>query len=95
MPFSRGESCRNLRGRQDEREPRPAVLGVELDPAVHQLRQLTGADLESLCKKAALLAIAEFQSGARVAPLVVLRSDFLAVLDSERGSPKSLTSAPS
>jgi SpoVK/Ycf46/Vps4 family AAA+-type ATPase len=54
---------------------------------------LTGADIESLCKKAALLAIAEFQEGARAAPFVVLRSDFLMVLESDRGSPKQLKRA--
>jgi SpoVK/Ycf46/Vps4 family AAA+-type ATPase len=46
----------------------------------------TGADIESLCKKATLSAIVEFQDGHRRAPFVVLRSNFLAVLESERGS---------
>ena len=41
----------------------------------------------------ALLAIAEFQQGARPASFVVLRSDFLAVLESDRGSPKQLKRA--
>jgi SpoVK/Ycf46/Vps4 family AAA+-type ATPase len=54
---------------------------------------LTGADIESLCKKATLTAIAEFQDGTRGAPLVVLRNDFLAVLDSDRGSPRQLKAA--
>ncbi len=58
-----------------------------------RMEGLTGADIESLCKKAKLLAIAEFQDGTRVAPFVVLRSDFLAVLESERGSPKQLKKA--
>ena len=34
----------------------------------------------------------EFQDGTRVAPFVVLRSDFVAVLESDRGSPRQLTS---
>ncbi|MGC1374312.1 MAG: AAA family ATPase [Candidatus Sulfotelmatobacter sp.] len=46
----------------------------------------TGADVETLCKKATLSAIAEFQDGARAAPLVVLRADFLAVLESDLSS---------
>jgi SpoVK/Ycf46/Vps4 family AAA+-type ATPase len=54
----------------------------------------TGADLESLCKKATLLAIAEFQKQKSGAPFIVSRSDFYAVMevrlkpdatDSERG----------
>ena len=35
---------------------------------------LTGADIESLCKKATLLAIAEFQAAPAAAPFVVRRS---------------------
>jgi hypothetical protein len=35
----------------------------------------------------------EFQNGIRVAPFVVLRSDFLAVLESDRGSPRQTASA--
>jgi transitional endoplasmic reticulum ATPase len=73
----------------------PLSPDVNFDEFASRIEGFTGADIESLCKKAALLAIAEFQSGARVAPLVVLRSDFLAVLDSERGSPKPLKSAAS
>jgi Na+/H+ antiporter NhaD/arsenite permease-like protein len=41
---------------------------------------LTGADIESLCKKATLLAIAEYQSGARDAPFIVSRRDFERVI---------------
>jgi transitional endoplasmic reticulum ATPase len=68
----------------------PLSPEVDFDEFARCTEEFTGADIESLCKKATLLAIAEFQSGARVAPFVVLRSDFLAVLDSERGSPKTL-----
>jgi len=34
---------------------------------------LTGADIESLCKKATLSAIVEIQRGKRLAPFVVTR----------------------
>jgi transitional endoplasmic reticulum ATPase len=50
----------------------------------------TGADVESLCKKATLLAIAEFQDGARGAPFIVLRNDFLEVLERDRGNSEQL-----
>jgi transitional endoplasmic reticulum ATPase len=65
----------------------PLAPDVDFEEFAVRMEGFTGADIESLCKKAALLAIAEFQGGTRVAPLVVLRSDFLAVLDSDRGGP--------
>ena len=68
----------------------PLSPEVDFDEFARCTEEFTGADIESLCKKATLLAIAEFQSGVRLAPFAVLRSDFLAVLDSERGSPKPL-----
>jgi transitional endoplasmic reticulum ATPase len=71
----------------------PLAPDVDLEEFARRMEGLTGADIESLCKKATLLAIAEFQEGARVAPFVVLRSDFLAVLESDRGSPKQLKRA--
>ena len=40
----------------------------------------TGADLETLCKKATLLAIAEYQRGARDTSFTVRQRDFEAVL---------------
>jgi transitional endoplasmic reticulum ATPase len=46
---------------------------------------LTGADLETLCKKATLLAISDYQGAARDRPFLVRMRDFSAVLDS--GSP--------
>ena len=49
---------------------------------------LTGADIESLCKKATLSAIVEIQRGTRLAPFVVTRGDFLAVLEADRSTPK-------
>jgi transitional endoplasmic reticulum ATPase len=68
----------------------PLAPDVDFDEFAGRMEGLTGADIESLCKKATLLAIVEFQDRARVPPFVVLRSDFLAVLESERGSPKKL-----
>jgi transitional endoplasmic reticulum ATPase len=64
----------------------PVAPDVDFEEFAGWMEGLTGADIESLCKKAALLAIAEFQDRTRVAPFVVLRSDFLAVLESDRGS---------
>jgi len=71
---------------------RRVALAPDLDfeEFAGRMEGLTGADIESLCKKATLLAIAEFQDGTRVAPFVVLRSDFLAVLESDRGDPKQV-----
>jgi len=66
----------------------PLSPDVDFEEFASRLEGSTGADIESLCKKATLLAIAEFQQGARVPPFVVLHSDFLAVLESERGNPK-------
>jgi transitional endoplasmic reticulum ATPase len=68
----------------------PLAPDVDLEEFARGMEGLTGADIESLCKKATLLAIAEFQDGTRVAPFTVLRSDFLAVLESDRGSPKQI-----
>jgi transitional endoplasmic reticulum ATPase len=66
-----------------ERVPLAADVGVP-DLAA-RADGLTGADIESLCKKATLLAIDQFKSrtsGAR-AGFVVSRHDFLSALDSE------------
>jgi transitional endoplasmic reticulum ATPase len=73
----------------------PLAPDVDFEEFAVRMEGFTGADIESLCKKAALLAIAEFQGSTRIAPLVVLRNDFLAVLDSDRGSPaQSKTANP-
>jgi transitional endoplasmic reticulum ATPase len=72
---------------------------VPLDSDVHfeelaaLTEGLTGADIESLCKKATLSAIVEFQHGVRVAPFIVMRNDFLAVLGSDRSGPKPLNTS--
>jgi transitional endoplasmic reticulum ATPase len=63
----------------------PLAPDVDFEDFAERTEGLTGADIESTCKKATLLAIAEFQSGRRAAPFVVLREDFLAVLESDRG----------
>jgi transitional endoplasmic reticulum ATPase len=68
----------------------PLSPDVDFEEFAGRMESATGADIESLCKKATLLAIAEFHNGTRVPPFVVLRSDFLAVLDSDRGSPRQV-----
>jgi transitional endoplasmic reticulum ATPase len=71
----------------------PLAPDVDCADFAERMEGLTGADIESICKKATLLAIAEFQAGRRAAPFVVLRADFLAVLDSDRGSVNHAKSA--
>ncbi len=67
----------------------PVAPDVDFEEFAGSMEGLTGADIESLCKKATLLAIVKFQNGGRVGPFLVLRSDFLAVLESDRGSPSN------
>src|ERR1700733_3388566 len=62
----------------------PLASDLDFDDFARQAEGFTGADLESLCKKATLNAIAELQNGIRVKPFVVLRNDFLTVLESGR-----------
>jgi transitional endoplasmic reticulum ATPase len=71
----------------------PLAPDVDFADFAEPMQGLTGADIESICKKATLLAIAEFQAGRRAAPFLVLRADFLAVLRSDRGSAEDLKSA--
>jgi transitional endoplasmic reticulum ATPase len=66
----------------------PVASDVNFEEFAEPTEGLTGADIESLCKKATLSAIAEFQNGTRSAPFIVLRSDFLAVLESDRATLK-------
>jgi ATP-dependent 26S proteasome regulatory subunit len=68
----------------------PLAPDVDLENLAGQMEELTGADIESLCKKATLSAIVEFQQGTRFAPFVVMRRDFLACLDPDRSGPKHL-----
>ena len=60
----------------------PLAPDVDVAELARQADGLTGADLEALCKKATLLAIAEYQRGARDRPFVVHMRDFSAVLES-------------
>ena len=70
----------------------PLASDVDFAEFADRMEGFTGADIESLCKKAALSAIVEFQDGAR-APFAIRRSDFLAVLESDRNSPEQLEKA--
>ena len=60
----------------------PIAPDVDIVDLAGRTDGLTGADLETLCKKATLLAIAEFQGGDRGRPFVVHERDFFAVLES-------------
>jgi transitional endoplasmic reticulum ATPase len=60
----------------------PIAADVDIVELARRADGLTGADLEALCKKATLLAIAEYQGGARGGPFVVHERDFLTVLES-------------
>lgn len=64
----------------------PLDSDVDFDELAAQTEGMTGADIESLCKKATLSAIVEFQHGARPAPFVVMKNDFLSILGSNRAS---------
>jgi transitional endoplasmic reticulum ATPase len=66
----------------------PLADDVDFQEFAERTDGLSGADIESLCKKATLLAITEFEDGWRPAKFSVSRNDFLCVLDSDRGSPK-------
>lgn len=68
----------------------PVAPDVDFDDFAQQMEGFTGADIESLCKKAALSAIVDFQHGARSAPFLVLRRDFSAIVESYRESAKQL-----
>ena len=64
----------------------PLAADVDLKELSERTDAYTGADIESLCKKATLAAIVEFQDKKRSAPFAVLRNDFLAVLQSDCNS---------
>jgi len=59
----------------------PLALDVDVEDLAARTDGFTGADLESLCKKATLLAIAEYQNQKSGAPFIVTRQDFDAVLE--------------
>jgi transitional endoplasmic reticulum ATPase len=71
----------------------PLAVDVDFEELAARSEGFTGADIESWCKKATLLAIVELQDGARVAPFLVSRNDFLSVLDSDRNTPKHIEKA--
>jgi transitional endoplasmic reticulum ATPase len=68
----------------------PLAVDVDFQELADRTEGFTGADIESWCKKATLLAIVEFQDGARTAPFIVSRNDFLSVLDSDRVAPRQI-----
>jgi transitional endoplasmic reticulum ATPase len=70
----------------------PLAPDVDFEEFAVWMEGSTGADIESLCKKATLSAIVEFQNGHRRAPFTVLRNDFLAVLDPEHSDHSQLKS---
>jgi transitional endoplasmic reticulum ATPase len=59
----------------------PLAADVEITDVAAKTDGMTGADLESVCKKAALLAIAEFQRGRRGRTFEVRKTDFDEVMD--------------
>jgi len=71
----------------------PLASDIDFDDFAVRTEGFTGADIESLCKKATLNAIAEFQEGIRVKPFVVLRNDFITVLESDRKHTEPLENA--
>jgi transitional endoplasmic reticulum ATPase len=68
----------------------PLASDVDIDEFASRLEGSTGADIESLCKKATLLAIAKHADCAQGAAFVVRRDDFESVLDFHRGNPAAL-----
>ena len=58
----------------------PLAPDVDIEELSRLTDGLTGADVESLCKKATLLAIAEWQQGTRAGTFAVHVSHFEAVL---------------
>jgi transitional endoplasmic reticulum ATPase len=59
----------------------PLAADVDVDDLARRTDGLTGADLESACKKATLIAIAEYARGARGGSFEVRKADFDAVVE--------------
>ena len=59
----------------------PLARDVNVDELAARTEGFTGADLESLCKKATLAAIVEFRGKASTAAFVVNRGHFEPILD--------------
>jgi transitional endoplasmic reticulum ATPase len=62
----------------------PLAPDVDIEALAGRAEGFTGADVETLCKKATLLAIAEYQRGARDRSFVVHQRDFEALLEGPR-----------
>ncbi len=58
----------------------PLDADVDVEELGRRTDGYTGADIESLCKKATLVAIADWRRGSRQGAFVVTRRDFAAVL---------------
>jgi transitional endoplasmic reticulum ATPase len=71
----------------------PVAPDIDFDNFAQQMEGFTGADVESLCKKATLSAIVDFQNGVRKAPFIVHRCDFEALLESYDQGTKQLNQA--
>ena len=71
----------------------PLSPDIDFKELAGRMEGLTGADIESLCKRATLSAIVEIQHGTRLAPFVVTRGDFLVVLEADRSGPKHANAA--
>jgi len=63
----------------------PLAKDVDLEAIAARTEGFTGADLESVCKKATLLAIAEYRRGTSGGSFNVRRDDFEAVIDDSAG----------
>jgi transitional endoplasmic reticulum ATPase len=59
----------------------PLAPDVDIADLANRTEGFTGADLETLCKKATLLAISDFKRRGRPGALVVHRGDFLTILE--------------
>jgi transitional endoplasmic reticulum ATPase len=64
----------------------PLAADVDFNEFAEETEGFTGADIESWCKKATLLAIVEYQEGSRSTAFVVTRKHFLNVLEPVRDS---------
>jgi transitional endoplasmic reticulum ATPase len=62
----------------------PLASDVSIEDLAAQSDGFSGADIESVCKKATLLAIAEFRAQGSATPFVVGRSYFEAVLETQK-----------
>jgi len=66
----------------------PLAGDIDFVELAGRMEGFTGADIESVCEKATLLAIAGFQNGVRKAPFSVQRRDFATVLEEDNDGAK-------